>query len=403
MTTFLRRVQLKNYKNIEACDVELGPLTFLVGPNGSGKSNFLDALGLLGDTMRTNLRTAIHQRGGMNDIRRRATERPHRVGLRLDADLEDGMTARYAFEIEGYGRGGAFRVIREKCTIWQHGEEVHWFDVSRAGVGFRRMSLDHVANLSDEYLYLIHLAGLPGFRELHSALARIMIYDIEPNLMREITPPDPGTILMSSGRNAAGVLARIEAEAPTSARLVMQFLQAIVPDIAGVEQVSIHDREALQFRQGPGQSRFYASSMSDGTLRALGVLLALFQSPPGGDGHVLPLIGIEEPESALHPAALAVLLEALGTASDRTQVVVTSHSTVLLDREDIPADQILAVSAEDGRAIVGRLDETQREVLRDKLATPGELLAQGQLEPDGAARTLAGSEFDLFASMEAEG
>ncbi|HYO70073.1 MAG TPA: AAA family ATPase, partial [Archangium sp.] len=43
---FLTRVQLRHYRSIEACDVRLGPLTFLVGPNGSGKSNFLDALKL---------------------------------------------------------------------------------------------------------------------------------------------------------------------------------------------------------------------------------------------------------------------------------------------------------------------------------------------------------------------
>ncbi|WP_343414230.1 AAA family ATPase [Candidatus Amarolinea dominans] len=55
--TFLRRVVLQNYKSIAGCDVQLGPLTFLVGPNGAGKSNFLDALRFVADALRTSWTT----------------------------------------------------------------------------------------------------------------------------------------------------------------------------------------------------------------------------------------------------------------------------------------------------------------------------------------------------------
>lgn len=43
-TPFIRRVAIRNYGSIAACQLDLEPLTFLVGPNGAGKSNFLDAL-----------------------------------------------------------------------------------------------------------------------------------------------------------------------------------------------------------------------------------------------------------------------------------------------------------------------------------------------------------------------
>jgi predicted ATPase len=48
-STFITRVVLKNYKSIAACDVRLGPLTFLIGLNGAGKSNFLDAIRFVND------------------------------------------------------------------------------------------------------------------------------------------------------------------------------------------------------------------------------------------------------------------------------------------------------------------------------------------------------------------
>jgi len=63
VTVRVRRVRLRNYKSIAACDVRLGPFTALVGPNGSGKSNFLDALRFVRDALDTNLEHALRERG----------------------------------------------------------------------------------------------------------------------------------------------------------------------------------------------------------------------------------------------------------------------------------------------------------------------------------------------------
>lgn len=126
--------------------------------------------------------------------------------------------------------------------------------------------------------------------------------------------------------------------------------------------------------------------MSDGTLRTVGVLVALFQgngrAVGGGARPEHRLVGIEEPEIALHPAAAGVLTDSLRDASEHVQVLVTSHSPDLLDDEDIPSDSILAVVAEHGVTRIGPLDEAGRNALRDHLYTPGELLRLDQLRPD---------------------
>jgi predicted ATPase len=124
-----------------------------------------------------------------------------------------------------------------------------------------------------------------------------------------------------------------------------------------------------------------AESMSDGTLRALGVLTALFQATLRNGSHV-PLVGIEEPEMAVHPGAAGVLRDALKVASASTQVVVTSHSPDLLDDKEVVADWILGVVSENGETKIGPIDEADRSVIRDRLFTAGELLRQGQLLPD---------------------
>jgi hypothetical protein len=59
-----------------------------------------------------------------------------------------------------------------------------------------------------------------------------------------------------------------------------------------------------------------------------------------------------------------------------------SHSPDLLDNPDIPIESLLAVDNEDGSTRIGPIDVANREVLRDKLLTPGELLRQSQLAPD---------------------
>lgn len=123
-----------------------------------------------------------------------------------------------------------------------------------------------------------------------------------------------------------------------------------------------------------------ASSTSDGTLRALGVLVALFQvtdlTAPSAT-----LVGIEEPEVALHPAALGVLLDALREASRRTQVLVTSHSPDILDNDAIEPENLLSVVSSRGVSTIGSIDDTGRSVLRDHLYTAGELLRMDELRP----------------------
>ena len=139
--------------------------------------------------------------------------------------------------------------------------------------------------------------------------------------------------------------------------------------------------------------RFLANSMSDGTLRALGVLVALFQGNGTGSER-RGLVGIEEPESALHPAAAGALMDCVLQASQSTQIVVTSHSADLLDSDAIPASSILAVLSEHGETKIGPLDEAGRSMLKEHLFTAGELLRMDQLRPGPNLRSP--NQLELF-------
>ena len=153
----------------------------------------------------------------------------------------------------------------------------------------------------------------------------------------------------------------------------------------GVKVKKFGPKETLEFRQDVAGAkhpwRFLANNMSDGTLRALGILVALFQEHHDPKKRVL-LVGVEEPEIALHPAAAGVLLNALREAADKTQIIITSHSPDLLDDKDLNPESILAVEARDGTTTIAGIDEAGKSALHDRLYTTGELLRIDQLQPN---------------------
>jgi predicted ATPase len=125
---------------------------------------------------------------------------------------------------------------------------------------------------------------------------------------------------------------------------------------------------------------FDAASMSDGTLRVLAALTAVFQNvPPYGYPSV---VGIEEPESALHPAAIRALVAALDEATLRMQVLLTTHSPDLLDVEEVKPENVRVVQMIDGRTIIGPVDEANVEIVGRQLNTLGGLERDDRLEPD---------------------
>lgn len=359
---FLRRVVIENYRSIESCSVELGPVTILVGPNGSGKSNFLDAIRFVSDALRTSLPQAIRDRGGFNEIvRRGATDRS--FAIRIEFQVLTGQTAHFAFRIGAHSEGG-FIVEEEQCRVEDVGDyhiqggAKNWLSVSRLG---------------DDLLVVDALAGMD-------------FYNLSPARIRELQTPDPGDVLSRDGANAASVLRHLVKLRPDRAERIDRYLAFVAPGLIGAQPVTLGPREAVIFKQQNGDE-FYAESMSDGTLRAFGILLALFQT---GGSSLLRLVGIEEPETALHPGAVAFLRDAFREVSDRRQVLVTTHSPDLLDEVDLDQETLLAVHAEDGVTKIAPIDAASRKVVRKGLYTPSELLRLNPLAPSKCNKTPAG-------------
>lgn len=396
---FINRVVLRNYKSIGYCDVQLRPLTYLVGHNGAGKSNFMDALHFVRDALFSSLDSALNERGGINEVRRRSGGHPTHFALQIGFSLKDGRAGRYGFMI-GALKNGGYEVQKEECVVAGIGKGP-FFRIEKGKL--RDSGETTFPSVTADRLALVAASGLTAFRPVFDALTAMGFYNLNPKLMRELQKPQEGRLLRPAGENIASVIGHLEKVAPAQMTLIREYLHSVAPMVHGVARKPIGPMETLEFRQDMAGSkhpwRFLAQNMSDGTLRALGVLVALLQ---GNVDYSPTLIGIEEPETALHPAASAALREALLRASETTQVLVTSHSPDLLDDRGIDADAVLAVVSEAGETKVAPLDEGSRQVMRAHLFSAGELLRMNQLEPDRASmeqqdRAASG---DLFSGAD---
>ena len=408
-STFITRVVLKNYKSIAACNVRLGPLTFLVGRNGSGKSNFLDALRFVADALNSSLDQAVRARGGINDVCKRSDnprDRRNHFNIRLEFALPDGSTGDYTFKIETlFAR---YRVRSESCNI--HNENLAtpdiYFNVVNGNVTDTSVSVAPAA--AADRLYLVNASGLPEFRPVYDAFSRMGFYNLNPDKIRDLQTPDSGDMLIRDGSNLTSVFSQLSSVVREN---IEEYLAVLVPGVQRVYVRKFGPNETLGFRQYAVRNerpwQFLANNMSDGTLRVLGILVALFQGDQNTQKGV-PLVGIEEPETALHPGAVAVLLDGLRDAANRTQVIITTHSPELLDDKHLDVNSILAVEAHDGDTVIAPVDEASRSVVQDRLFTAGELLRSNQLQPDPAAfpaakeKQLSLFDFDRLKSVKGE-
>jgi len=354
---------------------------FLVGPNGSGKSNFLDALRFVTESLRSTMDQALRERGGIKEVRRRSRGHPNHFSIELEMALPGGEQASYGFRVGAKPQGG-FEVQEEKCRIGGNGAPTSSYEVKDGVV--QSATFKPRPRASTDRLYLTIASGFPEFHPLFVSLSNMGFYSINPERLRDLQEPDEGTLLLRDGRNLASVVAWLESQSREVKERIEEYLGRIAPGVQRVDKKSLGHKETLEFKQtvaGDGNPwSFLAQNMSDGTLRALGVLVSVFQCFDRLPETAIPLVGIEEPEST-HPAAARILMGALQEASNFAQVLVTSHSPDLLDATEPDPDSLLVVNAVDGETSVTPADDAARTAMRDCLYTPGELLRMDQLRP----------------------
>ena len=408
------RLAINHFKSIEHADITLGRVNVLVGTNGSGKSNIVDALRFIRDALMFGLDRAVSDRHGIESIRQWSPTRPYQLGLEVSI-REASLRGSYAFNIGSKKR--QFEVARERAWM----EEFERFEqfqdedgtvdflarlneitVERDSKGFvtvknRTATTDDDPDDPDPDVenqlrnFLVRADVVPselkidqvddlslGSRvawqvsPLRRRLTNFQAYSIYPNTLRVPQEPSNETFLTPEGRNLATVLKRMRRtkRGLEAIAQITDSMRGLLPGLDRISILSVGGFLVPQFHMVEPSGRkhiFNVSQMSDGTLRVLGLLTALYQEPRPA------VIALEEPEQTVNPGILAMVAESIKEVSHSAQVLLTTHSPELLDQFE-PSD-VIAVEMAGGKTQVGRVNEVQIGAVRDRLFSLGELLA----------------------------
>jgi predicted ATPase len=331
--------------------VELGQLNLLIGPNGSGKSNLLDAICVFRDALSEDWLNSMRARGDFASWRWRGSSTADRVALKLTLDRE------FSHEIYFDNENGAVRINYEEVA-GPMGLEVKFTPPEALLV--RERSPENVSRISKTVL-LPDESILTQVRdpELYPAIEHIVrsyrsirfyrTWEFGPN-SRVRTPlrVEPSVRpLREDASNLPAVLLRLQADKDTRESL-RTSLQLLIPDVTNIR---IQERDGyydwgLSFEH---TKDIAGARLSDGTLRWLSILCVLLD--PASTG----LICIEEPELGLHPDMSQPVGDLIRRASQRCQLVVTTHSTALVSTFSDMPESILVVENIEGRTKVTRL------------------------------------------------
>jgi type I restriction enzyme M protein len=201
-----------------------------------------------------------------------------------------------------------------------------------------------------------------------SEMASVMVFARQFNALEQHAPL----------RNVTRIRLSPESMRRPQAATEMGAMRKIVP---GLSRISVEpfDRFLLlkfdQHQAGAEVATFSSAEMSEGALRALGILVAAQQMTKG------ELLIIEEPEVSMHVGAAQLLFDVLETASRKGAVLLTTHSADILDAASDEA--ILVCSYRAGVTRVGPLSSAQRDVVREGLFSIAELMRSEPLRIEG--------------------
>lgn len=370
------KIGATNFRAFREVELQPGRLTAVVGPNAAGKSSVLDLFRFLSDSLSLSLYTALERRGGIRAVRHTSPTHPRNCRIWIELEYDDGYKGSYAFRMRSEA-GGSYSVPEEECRLTQNGSLLARLALKDGNVtdqrsAFYGRSERPSPSVERTALALPVLGVVPELAPILHTLRDLRTYSIIPDKLRELQDPDEGTELTGDGSNAASVLRHLGSG---DRRELIDMLAYVVPGILDVHDLSRGNKLTLSFTQqaAKGKNNFEALQMSDGTLRLLGLLLALYQ-------HDTPtFLAIEEPEATIHVAALQALIEVFKARSAQTQILLTTHSADILDSIDI--DSVYLVVAEDGHSRLAPVSEESKRAVHEALFSPGELLRSGALEP----------------------
>ncbi len=373
----LHEIHLRNLLSFGpvATTLPLRGLNVFIGANGTGKSNLIAAIGLLQSAPRL-LAAPVRESGGVGDWLHKGRQTQIAELVVVVENPHGTMPLRHSIAFTETSRRFDLvdeRIENKEPSANEPGPYYYYrFQGNQAVLNvlgtartLRREDVDPEKSIlsqrkdPDQY---------PEITYLGEQFDRIRIYR-EWSFGRYPRPREPqkadqrNDFLDEDCTNLGLVLNRLRRDAVAKSRL----LEALGRLYGGIDDFDVSiEGGAVQVFLQEGRLAIPATRLSDGTLRYLCLLAVLCHPEPP------PLLCIEEPELGLHPDAIVGVGELLRDASTRTQLIVTTHSEVLLDCLSSSPEDVVVCEKNRGQTTMQRLD-------RQGLATWLDTYSLGQL------------------------
>jgi len=345
----MKNIKIKGFRRLNDIEINMRPLMVMIGANGVGKSSLLDAVSLLSASAYGELNRTLNDMGGVADI----ITRGRSEAVNLTASMEDPgyEPLEYCLYIEP--KGQTYSISQEMLTQLRHNyqspfkhiesdyDDIRYFDVETNKLV--RPEWEHNP-LETSLSQVPKMFRRPEkLRRMLNSVIQYHVLDVSKRapikLPQQMKPADlPG----SDGEDLISFLYNLRESDHDRYELIEDTLKAAFP---GFESLNFPPVAAgmlsMTWKEKQFRNPLYIHQLSEGTLRFLW-LVALLQSPS-----LSVITMIDEPEVSLHPEMLSLIADLMREASERTQVIIATHSDSLIRFLD-PKEVIVMDIDEDG-------------------------------------------------------
>lgn len=356
----LLSLSARNYRSLREVDVELNDMNLFIGANGSGKSAILDALKLLHEGVQSyGFRASASSRGGITNLPWKGKEAPQ---IELSAFLEDREGIyNWTVKIDTYGVYEDVKLLSSVSVPFpllhaERGQGWWWSEDTEEQVALKVGPTDCALATASANV------SFPA-RDIAEFVSRWGFFDPNPFLLRRDQQGLDSGRFDPYGRNLAETLYEIWSSSPEELERICSATRDVLGLPSKIEPRQSDDR--IYFVQHEPGLKYPVNQVgvSSGTLRMIALMTALYGQPN------LSLIGIEEPENYIHPAALLAFVQHLREARGHVQFLITTHSPMLLDFLEEPEFvRVVRRSVQGGTVIV---NEDNPEGVRNALEASG--------------------------------
>ena len=327
------QLEVEGFRSLKHVVWKPGDLNVIIGPNASGKSNLLKVLEMLQAAAQGRLSKYIIREGGMGAIVWDGSAEEIRIRLEVSHEEPKGTTLIYELILARLWKTASYKIVQEDLSVKDREGKKEKL-IERTPVPEKEeVSIGEIEPRKKEETFLAYGIGsgsnvLARFKQSCSECVPYLFFRTDPGApVRQDSVSRYEKVLEPDGQNLVAVLHTLYAENRDFEEEIDLAMKAAFGENFDklVFPPSSDQRVQLRIRWNGLKTPQSAANLSDGTLRFL-YLMAILANPEPP-----PLVAIDEPETGLHPSMMPLVAAYAAQASERTQVILTTHSPEFLD------------------------------------------------------------------------